>query len=309
MSHHEKFVCPNCGFHATLNYCAECGQETHLHKDTFLGLLTHFIGHYFHYDSKFRKTVGALLFRPGKLTVAYWLKQRRRYILPVPLYISISAIFFLLFFFFVASKSVISKAAHEQAIAARSPAQKIKDSISNAKVQLQLESMHLPFITKDAAARRREEISKAKEKNIFEDQDKLTAFWEQLAHFLPKVFFLMIPFTALILKLLFRKRKDITFTDHAIFSLHFHSMIFVLMIISLLPTPEHDVNIFEKIASFLYNLIPLAMVTYLAIAIRNVYKTGWVKPIFYSIIISISYIIVFLIVAVWDVVYVTKHLA
>jgi predicted amidophosphoribosyltransferase len=46
-------LCPNCGYKANLNYCAQCGQATRLHKDTFWGLLVHFVSDYFHYDSKF----------------------------------------------------------------------------------------------------------------------------------------------------------------------------------------------------------------------------------------------------------------
>lgn len=51
--HKGTSACPNCGYSASGNYCANCGQQTQLHKDTFWGLIGHFAGHYFHYDSKF----------------------------------------------------------------------------------------------------------------------------------------------------------------------------------------------------------------------------------------------------------------
>ena len=76
------FRCPNCGYPATGNYCASCGQQNHLHKDTFWGLISHFTAHYFHYDSKFWKTIKALIFSPGTLTLAYQQKKRQRYIPP-----------------------------------------------------------------------------------------------------------------------------------------------------------------------------------------------------------------------------------
>ena len=94
--HTESMICPNCGSVASDNYCAHCGQENHLHKETFWGLVAHFIGHYFHYDSKFWQTMKALWFSPGKLTLAYMNKKRMRYIPPVSLYIFISAVYFLL---------------------------------------------------------------------------------------------------------------------------------------------------------------------------------------------------------------------
>ena len=67
----KVIVCPNCGYEANYNYCAQCGQETHLHKDTFWGLVTHFVSHYFHYDSKLWTTVKTLVAKPGELTLAY----------------------------------------------------------------------------------------------------------------------------------------------------------------------------------------------------------------------------------------------
>jgi hypothetical protein len=99
MSHaNEKIICPNCSSEASGNFCSQCGQETHLHKETFAGLVAHFFAHYFHYDSKFWMTLKALWFSPGKLTIAYWNKQRMRYIPPISLYIFVSAVFFLVSF-------------------------------------------------------------------------------------------------------------------------------------------------------------------------------------------------------------------
>ncbi len=94
-NHNDTIICPNCNSEAKGNYCYQCGQETHLHKDTFWGLVTHFTAHYFHYDSKFWKTLTTLWFKPGELTIAYNNKQRMRYLPPISLYIFVSAIFFL----------------------------------------------------------------------------------------------------------------------------------------------------------------------------------------------------------------------
>jgi len=92
----QEYICPNCGSVASGNYCPQCGQETHLHKDTFLGMIAHFVEHYFHYDSKFWKTLKTLLFYPGKLTLEYRAKRRQRYISPISLYIFVTVIFFLI---------------------------------------------------------------------------------------------------------------------------------------------------------------------------------------------------------------------
>src|SRR5690349_6105601 len=94
----SEIICPNCGYHADRNYCAQCGQPTHLHEESFWGMVMHFVGHYFHYDSKFWKTLVTLWFKPGVLTQAYLQKQRMRFIPPISLYIFITAVFFLVMF-------------------------------------------------------------------------------------------------------------------------------------------------------------------------------------------------------------------
>ena len=91
-NHNEEKRCPNCGHIADLNYCPQCGQATHLHKDTFWGMVVHFVGHYFHYDSKFWQTLKDLVKHPGKLTVAYWEKKRARYLPPISLYIFVRCV-------------------------------------------------------------------------------------------------------------------------------------------------------------------------------------------------------------------------
>lgn len=96
-----KIICPNCGYKANYNYCAKCGQATHIHQETLWAMITHFLAHYFHYDSKLWLTLKALITRPGKLTAAYRENIRQRYIPPISLYIVVSVFFFLLFSFTV----------------------------------------------------------------------------------------------------------------------------------------------------------------------------------------------------------------
>src|ERR1044072_8511954 len=162
MSHHnQEIICPNCGFKASHNYCAQCGQETHLHKDTFWGLVMHFIGHYFHYDSKFWKTVKALLTKPGKLTVAYWNKQRMRYIPPVSLYIFLSAVFFLILYLTGASHKALYKDAKNDVIIYNSDSSKRADSIRKEKLAQRLESLGFQLAPKkDSVVKRPSMLSR-----------------------------------------------------------------------------------------------------------------------------------------------------
>jgi hypothetical protein len=78
------------------HYCPQCGQETHLHPPSLLEFLHEFLGHYVALEGALWRTLRALLLQPGKLTQEYLAGRRRRYVLPLRLYLSASFCFFLL---------------------------------------------------------------------------------------------------------------------------------------------------------------------------------------------------------------------
>jgi len=60
----------------------------------------------------------------------------------------------------------------------------------------------------------------------------LRKFWESFLHQLPYALFLSLPFFALILKLLYSRRKSFYYSDHAIFTLyHYIFSFFILLVI------------------------------------------------------------------------------
>ena len=90
-------LCANCGADLAGNYCHQCGQKK-IHRHEFS--LKHFIGHLIHeithFDSnKILKTFLALLFKPGLLTSEYLAGKKGRYINPIRLYLTFSALYFL----------------------------------------------------------------------------------------------------------------------------------------------------------------------------------------------------------------------
>ncbi len=87
--------CQNCGNQVTQRYCGACGQraEPPVHS------LVHFsqvaAEDLTHADSRLWRTLGALLYRPGFLTVEFLAGRRARYLPPVRLYLVLSVAFFL----------------------------------------------------------------------------------------------------------------------------------------------------------------------------------------------------------------------
>lgn len=99
MSEHapELPYCRNC--HYTLaaprpRYCGNCGQETDLHPPSVREMFTEYLGHYVAFDGPLWRTLWALICLPGHLTNAYFHGARRRYVLPLRVYLSASFLFF-----------------------------------------------------------------------------------------------------------------------------------------------------------------------------------------------------------------------
>ncbi|UAY57193.1 DUF3667 domain-containing protein [Arachidicoccus terrestris] len=279
--------CPNCGFDASGHYCANCGQQTHLHKDTFWGLISHFVAHYFHYDSKFWRTLSALVTAPGKLTVAYQQKKRQSYIPPISLYIFVSIVFFLLLPMFQQSLfSVKYGDAKQQKVEEAKP-----DSIKDVSIQ--------KLLQEDAKKNGRE--INAAEKYTSEVGDDLLSelrenpkeFKERLMHSFPKIFFFMIPVLAGLLKLFLIRQKKYYFVDHAVFALHMHSFVFIICIIPL-------INPFDSLQTNLSNIALIACILYYIIAIHRVYKSGWIKSTIIGLSTAALYFIALLLVTLLD---------
>jgi hypothetical protein len=264
MSHTtEEYICPNCGFHTSHNYCAQCGQEVHLHKDTLWALTTHFIGHYIHYDSKFWQTLKTLIVSPGKLTTAYWNKQRARYLSPISLYLFISFIFFLVFY------TVLGHNIEETREITTKKAELYKSADTTKVTELTVAqdktTGHMSMNGQTSA--------------LSEDRKKAFNNTYQL---LPKLFFFMVPLMAFVLKALFFRRKEYSIVHHTIFSVHIQSFYFLTLLVTF--------NQFEGwLMDILGTAILVVPVVYTSIAIRNVYNTNWLKAVVYNIVIIVTY--------------------
>jgi hypothetical protein len=98
-THHAPALpyCRNCHFTLAAPrpaYCGHCGQETDLHPPSVREMFTEYLGHYVAFDGPLWRTLWALICLPGHLTNAYFHGRRRRYVLPLRVYLSASFIFF-----------------------------------------------------------------------------------------------------------------------------------------------------------------------------------------------------------------------
>jgi hypothetical protein len=213
----------------------------------------------------------ALWFSPGKLTIAYWNKQRMRYIAPVSLYIFISATYFLCALLLHSKTDII----------------KI-NSGQTAKKHNQISVLPKGGVAAaDTSDAKFNLFMERKIRELSEKHGDLNEFVrEKISHDLPKVFFFMIPIMAMILKLLFIRRKEAFFVDHAIFALHYHSFWFSVFLLNLFHFPD-------AIETIVFTVLIGAAALYMVAAMHKVYKTPWIRSITNTIALGACYSIMF----------------
>lgn len=128
--------CLNCGDPTTGEYCPTCGQRKVDVKVSVRALFMEILEDDFILDKRLPKTIGALLFKPGFLTVEHVNGRIVRYIHPFRLYLVSSILFFLLLSFF--SLQFVRNAMRSDTDRATSQLETgpLDDSLATLRVQL-----------------------------------------------------------------------------------------------------------------------------------------------------------------------------
>lgn len=91
-------TCSDCGHAVSGNFCANCGQPTHVHR-TLLHLGEELLHGVMHFDGRVWRTVPLLVTNPGRLTREWVAGKRARYVSPLGLFLfTIFLMFFVLSF-------------------------------------------------------------------------------------------------------------------------------------------------------------------------------------------------------------------
>ena len=89
-------VCRNCGAAVSGAYCAACGQKAEALRQPVHRFVRDAVTEFFGLDSRVWRTAGALVFRPGTLTQAYFGGRRQAYLRPLRVYLTSTLLFFFL---------------------------------------------------------------------------------------------------------------------------------------------------------------------------------------------------------------------
>ncbi len=119
--------------------------------------------------------------------------------------------------------------------------------------------------------------------------------WEEFSHSFPKILFVSLPFFALILKLLYIRRKQYYYVDHGIFAIHLYCAFFITLFGWFLLYKLHSMiaaGWFNTLRNILDIGLFLYMLVYLYLAMRRFYLQGRVKTLVkYALVCLLAFIL------------------
>lgn len=295
MSHptaRTDLACRNCGAQAPLKFCPECGQETTLHPPTLGEFLHEFVGHYVALEGTLWRTLWLLVRRPGRLTREYLDGRRRRYVLPLRLYLTASFLFFLVLK--LAADSVfhgvdVQVAGRHTTLAEMSAEVAAEDAAAASAASGAASGSHVRFVLmrpvdcglagQRACGRVEAALNTSASNFETHPQEALDHAREHFLHWAPYAIFVLLPAFAGIMQLAYRNRR-MTYGEHFVFSLHVHAFWFLAGLV-LLAVPD-SVGGIVQIGVMLYGLW----------AMREAYGGRWSTTVARAAIVVVLYFIV-----------------
>ncbi len=303
--------CLNCDTVLTGQYCGHCGQRAQSRLISIWELLRDAFGDLLELDSKIWRTLLTLALRPGQLTRDYLQGRRARFMPPFRTYLVLSLLFFLIAFFNPREALEIlfepePAASPEQAEADRLDREELlreladegifvpgarrgtEDTTESDSSQLSIDLSNDDgsascsfenFSAEDMPAwlsRRltQDRLEAMCTRLAAEDGSGLKRIRDKLFENLPAGLFVLLPFMALILNLLYPLSRRY-YVEHLLFVIHYHAFIFLTLTFQvlwsrfapLIRLPEFVADIFA---------VPLLIYSfaYLYVGLRRVYEQG-----------------------------------
>jgi hypothetical protein len=284
--------CPNCSELLWGQYCASCGQRARVRMITFWELVRDAGDLLASLDSRLWRTLGLLMFRPGRLTRDYLLGKRARFVPPVRLFIASSIVFF-----FIASLNTRFDIGADMSTG-------FADGWSDAPEQSESRpepSANLGPISIDGGCNVDYSdvpdwlVRVLPQERAVEICERITvdrgrSFARALISNIPAMMFLFLPIMAVVMKLAY-PLSGRYYAEHLLFLVHYHSFFFLLNIgvmvmrwgAELAAPGRLPVGLLTTLA-FLY--VPV----YLFRAMRVVYEQGFFATGFKYVLIGFAYL-------------------
>ena len=215
--------CENCGNEVSQRYCGACGQRL----DPPVHSLVHFsqvaAEDLTHADSRLWRTLGALMFKPGHLTMEFLAGRRARYLPPVRLYLVLSLAFFL-FVAAVQPKFAVIKLDAEHPgqsglilpKAGESTEQRADRLCGDATYTGPWQAQIAPLLVGTC-------------RKVVEDGGRHLS--ESFLHNVPRAMFVFLPLIAGIMMLLYRHPRRY-YVEHLLLLVHNHAFVFLALMLA-----------------------------------------------------------------------------
>ncbi|MGE0018869.1 MAG: DUF3667 domain-containing protein [Draconibacterium sp.] len=281
----ENTTCENCGTVFTGRFCPECGQSVSDFDKPFGFIIINFLGDFFAFDTRFFRTLKALILKPGFLPSQFFDGKRVPYAPPIRIFIFSSFLMFLLLQW--QTSRIFNESLQNDTGSANYSAENDETLLNSNKTATQYETIindsvvivdfdPLIFSSPTKLKQQLDHTIEVLEKNL-ESADNESEKKEirqlirtlsdpemmvnKMLKLMSWAFFLLLPVFALMLKLFYRR---VHFVRHLIFSIYMHSFIFVVLIVIVLLG-----FILYNLASWPILIVLLTIPVYLIIAMKN----------------------------------------
>ena len=295
-------LCANCGAPVAGRFCGECGQRVEHAIHSVWHFMLEAVEDLTHADSRLWRTILALLFEPGHLTVEFLAGRRMRYLPPLRLYLVLSVLFFLLGGLLDQHVGILLpkvQSDHDIAldddtpepapIAAARPGESAQQAGERVCAKMKYggpgSSWALPA------------FRHACQKSV---EDGGRGIQEVFTHNIPRAIFIALPILGLVMMPLYRRRRRY-YVEHLLFFLHAHGFLFLVFGLFLIAATILQVEV-------LVTALGLAVTTlvipyYYFAAMRRVYGESRGRTLGKLLVLSLAYLVIGLLIVVVTSVY------
>lgn len=291
--------CLNCGDQTVGTFCPRCGQRKVDVRISLRRMLGEALEDQLSVNSTLPRTLFALFFRPGCLTREYVQGRIVRYVPPLRLYLVSSLLFFVILPFVADPGKMISLQggdasadsvrtariadsvllAHarrngEDTVRLATAVTKARADHGHGNIQFGPNPEQVPQLFKPLAQRMK---STEERLNAMPRREAMRTLIEAFEENAPAGVFVMMPLFALLLKILYARRKRF-YVEHFVFALHVHAFTFLTGAMLMLARSR-----------VLNGLLSIWLMVYLFLALKNVYGQGIVRTFLKYVTLGVLY--------------------
>jgi len=296
--------CLNCGTPLDDRFCKHCGQDSKEFKKSIWKVFLQFFETFTDFDNKVWSSLGPLIFKPGFLTKEFLIGRRKSYLNPIQMYAFFSFLFILSIFYLPDFQNKDKSSTAHQIISI------LYDSVSTDEIgpiKIKIDKPNKfgdTYYTLKSYDSTQKSLPEDKrygflrnrlirnslaiyEKTSQKDERGLADLIDNFKGNFANLLVLLIPLFTLALKVIYIRRK-IFYVEHLIFAIHLHCFGFLFM------TFANIASIFIADNDIIDNIITLGILGYIFLAMKTIYRQGWLKTFLKLNLLGAAYVMLIL---------------